>query len=190
MAPRLNGHWLYLHGFNSGPQSLKARETAEFLARNAPHITLHCPKLAPHPARALQEARSLLERLPDDTLLIGSSLGGFYATWLAETCRRNAVLINPAIRPWLALGDRLGPQHNTYTGDDYLLTEDDLHCLAQHAVATPDPARFRLFLGTADTVLDWREAMRHFPGARFTIFNGDDHRLGRWPECLPALLTT
>ncbi|VEB39893.1 esterase YqiA [Chromobacterium violaceum] len=77
-------HIVYLHGFNSGPQSLKAGETASWLRQHAPDIVLHCPRLSPHPAEAARQADELIAGLPADTLLIGSSLGGFYATLQAE----------------------------------------------------------------------------------------------------------
>ena len=89
--------FVYLHGFNSSPHSLKAQETRDWLARHAPSARFHCPRLSPHPAQALAAAHDLVAALPADTLLIGSSLGGFYAAWLADTLKRKAVLINPAV---------------------------------------------------------------------------------------------
>jgi len=178
---------LYLHGFNSSPLSLKARETAEWLAANAPDIRLHCPALPVHPAAALRDLQQQLATLPDDTLLVGSSLGGFYACWLAETCRRHAVLINPAVEAPALLRGLPSRQHQPYSGEDYTLDASDFAALDAHQVLRPDPARYWTILGSADEVLDWRVAARRFAGARLTVFNGDDHRLARWPECLPQL---
>lgn len=178
---------VYLHGFNSSPQSLKARETADWLLTHAPDIRLHCPQLPPHPALALKTAHALVRSLPEDTLLVGSSLGGFYATWLAETCNRRAVLVNPAVEAPRLLRTLPASQHHPYTGEDYTLDETDFTELEAHQIQHPDPARFWVILGSADEVLDWRVAMRHFAGAALTVFNGDDHRLARWPECLPSL---
>jgi len=178
---------VYLHGFNSSSQSAKARETAAWLAAHAPDVAFHCPTLPHSPAAALALAAELIGRLPPDTLLVGSSLGGYYATALAERLDRRAVLINPAVRPFELLTELLGPQHNPYTGEDYTLTERHLVELQAAYIARPDPRRYWLVLGSADETLNWREAARHFAGCRQTVFNGDDHRLQRWAECLPAL---
>lgn len=180
-------HYLYLHGFNSGPGSAKATETQTFLCALGREHRFHCPALSPYPATALQQAQALVARLPADTVLIGSSLGGFYATWLAETCQRKAVLINPAVRPFLRREVLLQEQHNPYSGERYQLTEADLAVLQRHFIARPTPQRYWLVLGSADETLDWREAAQHYAGCRQTIFAGDDHRLQRWHECLPAL---
>jgi len=180
-------HIIYLHGFNSGPQSLKAQETARWLQQHAPDITLHCPRLSPHPAQAIQQAEQLLLTLPADSWLIGSSLGGYYATWLAEKHGRKAALINPAVTPHLDLQRHLGAQHNPYTGESYTLGDADMQALLAMQ-ATPRHGQYWLLLGSADEVLDWRQAARHFGRHHQTIFNGDDHRLKRWLECLPPLL--
>lgn len=179
--------YLYLHGFNSSPQSLKARETAEWLGAHQPESRFHCPSLPVRPAQALNEIRALIAGLPEDTLLIGSSLGGFYAAWLAQSMNRRAVLINPAVEPHLDLLRLPRDQIHPSTGEHYRLEEQDLETLLAHRLSRPDPERFWLILGSADEVLDWRRAARLFSGCRQTVFNGDDHRLQRWPECLPYL---
>lgn len=181
-------HIVYLHGFNSGPQSLKAGETAAWLGRHAPDVALHCPRLSPHPAEAIMQAETLLQALPPETLLIGSSLGGFYATHLAERHSRPAALINPAVRPDRDLARFAGEQTNPYTGEVYTLGEADLQALLALRVAKPSPGRYWLLLGSRDEVLDWREAAGHYPGSRQSVFNGDDHRLNNWPKVLPAVV--
>ncbi|WP_051229198.1 YqiA/YcfP family alpha/beta fold hydrolase [Paludibacterium yongneupense] len=181
MSPDLN--FVYLHGFNSSPGSAKALETAAFLAPG----TLHCPALPPHPADALRVAREVVENLPADTVIIGSSLGGFYASWLAAALDRRAVLINPTLFPHIELARFMGEQIQPFTGERYTLGRDDGAVLAEHVVARPSLRRYWLVLGTADETLDWRLAARHYSGCRQTLLNGDNHRLQRWPECLPGL---
>lgn len=181
-------HIIYLHGFNSSPQSLKAQETAAWLAQHAPTITLHCPKLSPHPATAMRQAEELLLSLPADSWLIGSSLGGYYAGWLAEKHGRKAALINPAITPYIDLQRYLGAQRNPYTGEEYVLDDADMQALLAMRLPAPAAGQYWLWLGSADEVLDWQAAARYYRGHRQTIFNGDDHRLKRWLECLPPLL--
>ncbi|WP_293760489.1 YqiA/YcfP family alpha/beta fold hydrolase [uncultured Aquitalea sp.] len=181
-------HIVYLHGFNSGPKSLKAHETADYLRRHHPDCEFHCPQLSPHPAEAAHQAETLLQGLPKDTLLIGSSLGGFYATHLAEKLGLRAALINPAVTPHADLSRFLGPQVNPYTGEAYTLSEADMAALMALRVSHPSARRYWLYLGTRDEVLDWKAAARHYRNNHQTVFNGDDHRLARWPECLPGLM--
>jgi predicted esterase YcpF (UPF0227 family) len=179
--------FLYLHGFNSSPESLKARETRDWLQQHLPAARFHAPALSPHPRQAMKEAESLLQSLPQDTLLIGSSLGGFYASWLAENLQRRAVLINPTVQPHLDLLRLPREQLHPYSGEVYSLTDEDAQALEAHQVRKPNPARYWLVLGSQDEVLDWRLAAQHFQGSKLTLFSGDNHRLQRWPECLPGL---
>ncbi|WP_174872874.1 YqiA/YcfP family alpha/beta fold hydrolase [Vogesella oryzae] len=181
-------HYLYLHGFQSGPQSLKARETRDFLASSTPLHTFAAPQLSPYPATAIAQLAELIVTQQQPMVLIGSSLGGFYATHLAERFDLPAVLINPAIYPERDLARFLGPQHNPYTGEDYVLTEQHMAELEVIRPESVHAANYWLVLGTEDEVLDWRIAAGYYAGARQSIFNGDDHRLQRWPQCLPALL--
>ncbi|AXE32632.1 hypothetical protein DK842_08295 [Chromobacterium phragmitis] len=181
-------HIVYLHGFNSGPQSLKAGETAAWLREHAPDISLHCPRLSPHPAEAIRQAEQLLSGLPADALLIGSSLGGFYATHLAERHGLPAALINPAVRPDRDLERFRGEQTNPYTGEVYTLGNDDLRALLAQKTDAPDNGRYWLLLGSRDETLDWREAAVHYRHSRQTVFNGDDHRLNNWPKVLPQVV--
>lgn len=180
-------HWLYLHGFKSGPGSLKVTETRGFLARHAPGTELLCPALSPHPAEALAQAERVLAGLTEPPLLIGSSLGGFYATALAERHGLPAVLINPSVRPFERFDAFYGEHENPYSGERFTLGEADRAALEAMYVAHPNPAHYWLVLGSADEVLDWRLAARHFAGARQTVLNHDDHRLARWPQRLPEL---
>lgn len=181
-------HWLYLHGFKSGPGSLKVSETRDYLASQHPDITLHYPALSPYPAQALAQAARLIESLPDKPLLIGSSLGGFYATALAERYELTAVLINPSVRPFDHFGVFGGMHENPYNGECFTLGDADQAALQQMYVACPSAGRYWLVQGSHDEILDWREAARHYAGCRMTVLNGDDHRLARWPEMLPAVL--
>lgn len=177
---------VYLHGFQSGPASAKARETAAWLGQHCPDWRFHAPKLSPYPAQAVAQADALLAGL-EQPLLLGSSLGGYYASWLAERHDCRAVLINPAIRPYDDLARFLGDNQSPWTGERFTLTPAHMDELLALRVERPRAARYWLVLGTQDEVLDWREAARCYRGARMTVFNGDDHRLQRWPECLPGL---
>ena len=119
---------------------------------------------------------------------VGSSLGGFYATWFAEKYDRRAVLINPAIRPDLGLAAYLGPQRNLYTGEAFELTPAHLEAWRALVMDRVDPERYLLLLETGDEVLDWRAAARKYEGARTVIRDGGDHTLQSFAEHLPRIL--
>ena len=168
---------VYIHGFNSSPASHKSNQLRERLAALGRENEFACPAL-PHWPR---DAMALLERevsgLPaDQVTLVGSSLGGFYATYLTEKLGMRSVLVNPAITPHDGLRAYLGPQKNLYTGDEYVLTEEHLAQLAGLHVRNPTKMdSYLLMHTTGDELLDWRIAVNHFQGCRQVIVQGSDH---------------
>ncbi len=180
---------LYLHGFNSAPASHKARTLQAYLQARGFGAQFVCPALPHLPEQAVRTIERELERhAPDRVTFVGSSLGGFYATWFAERHGARAVLINPAIRPHLGLEVSLGEQQNLYTGERYALTRAHLDGWRALDVPRVDPERYLLLLETGDEVLDWREAARKYEGARTIIRDGGDHTLKSFPEHLPRIL--
>ena len=127
---------LYLHGFNSSPASTKARQLSRLMDAIGLAEALQVPALDNHPQRALEQLEELLPTL-GRPLLVGSSLGGYYATVLAERHGLRALLINPAVRPWQLLEGRLGVQHNYHSGEGWWLTEGHLRALEQMQVPPP-----------------------------------------------------
>lgn len=121
--------------------------------------------------------------------LIGSSLGGFYATWLTEKYGVRSVLVNPALTPHEGLRAYLGSQKNLYTGDEYQLTEEHLEQLANLHVARPGKLdRYLLMHTTGDELLDWRTAVDHYPGCRKIIVQGSDHGFKEFGDYLDTVL--
>jgi predicted esterase YcpF (UPF0227 family) len=180
---------LYLHGYNSAPSSHKARTLHKHLAGLGLGDRFVCPALPHQPAEAVALAESLLTGQNAATVtLVGSSLGGFYATWLAEKHHCRAVLVQPAVFPHLGLEQYLGTQKNLYTGAEYELTRAHLQGWRELVVETVDPERYLLLLETGDEVLDYREAVRKYEGARMVIREGGDHMLQSFPEHLPRIL--
>jgi len=170
---------VYLHGFNSSPQSVKGQLLARAAAALADPPRFHLPQLHHRPAQAMRDVCSWIDReAPEgrDLTFIGSSLGGFYATWLAERYRARAVLINPAIRPHEDLQPVLGRQRNLYTGEEYEVTPAHFAELA--AIKVPRitrPERYYLLVRTGDEILDWREAVTYYAGAFQHVAGGGDH---------------
>ncbi len=104
---------LYLHGFRSSPQSFKALHMGQRMQALGLAADFHCPQLPASPKHAIelamQIARQVLQQhAPDQLTIVGSSLGGFYATWLAERLGCRAVLLNPAVTPPQELAQYVG----------------------------------------------------------------------------------
>jgi len=181
---------IYVHGFNSSPSSHKSNQLRERLAALGRESEFACPAL-PHQPR---EAMALLEKevsgaLPDQVTLIGSSLGGFYATYLTERFGMRSVLVNPAITPHEGLRRYLGPQKNLYSGDEYVLTQGHLEQLAGLHVAQPARMdRYLLLHTTGDELLDWRIAVDHYRGCRQVVVQGSDHGFRQFGDYIDILL--
>ncbi len=180
---------LYLHGFNSSPQSHKAQVLARFLAARGLGGQEACPALPPLASDAVRVIERILgaeEGRP--VCFVGSSLGGFYATYFAEKRHARAVLINPAIEPHIGLRAYLGPQKNLHTGAPYELTEAHLREWAALYVPVVTAERYLLLVETGDEVLDYRQALRRYAGAEQLVIPGGDHSLQSFPALLPRIL--
>ena len=180
---------LYLHGFNSSPASHKARVMAEHMSARGWGSRFLCPDLPHLPGDAIALLKAQVERHPPGTLtLVGSSLGGFYATWLAECYACRAVLLQPAVRPHVGLEAYLGKQKNLYTGAEFELTRAHLEGWRDLHLDKVDAERYLLILETGDEVLDYREAVQKYAGARMVIRQGGDHMLQSFQEHIPRIL--
>lgn len=180
---------IYVHGFNSSALSFKARLLRERMTQLGLDAAYACPDLAHRPRQAIAQLEALIAGAPRPaTALVGSSLGGFYATWLAEKYRLKAVLVNPAVRPYELLQDYLGPQKNLYTGAEYELTGQHLAELRDLEVAAITPERYLLMVRTGDEVLDYRQAVEKYRGARQIVIEGGDHGFGDFAAYLDTVL--
>ena len=181
---------VYIHGFNSSPSSHKSNQLRERLALLGRESEFACPALPYQPREAMALLERELSRLPaGEVTLVGSSLGGFYATYLTEKLGVRSVLVNPAITPHEGLRAYLGPQKNLYTGDEYELTEEHL---AQAAVLhMAKPVRMDSYLlmhTTGDELLDWRVAVDHYRGSRQVIVQGSDHGFREFVDYIDIVL--
>jgi predicted esterase YcpF (UPF0227 family) len=182
----------YLHGFNSGPQSVKGQQLARAVAALPPALRpeYFLPRLAHCPAEAIgATSRWAVNGDPDGLTFVGSSLGGFYATHLAEAHGAKAVLINPAIHPERSLAPFAGRQHNPYTGEQYELAPRhfaELAALKVDRLAHPD--RYLLLAQAGDELLDYREAIAFYAGAWQFIQGGGDHAYRAFSEQIPLIL--
>ena len=184
---------IYLHGFNSGGTSQKAG----WLRHHCAPIIVFSPTYEPHRAHdAARELRKFIGRLrrenPQDPklMLIGSSLGGFWAQVLAPEYGAAMVLINPSLRPDETLARHVGRYPNTATGGETVLTAADVAELRDYRVEPCDPRVPTLvLLDEADELLDYRVAAAAFRGCGKTIvYPGGSHRFDHLPEALPEIL--
>jgi predicted esterase YcpF (UPF0227 family) len=184
---------IYIHGFNSSSQSEKATEVRNYLNTVDAPIDYLSPTFANYPGQAYQQLVDLIteqrEQGRDNIALIGSSLGGFMATALAERYDVRAVLINPAVYPYNLIRFLLGENQNPYTGETFLLEEkhiDELHQI--EVVPLTHPERLWVLLQTGDDLLNYRDAESYYQLAKVDIEEGGSHRFDNFERHLPAAL--
>ena len=181
---------LYLHGFRSSPLSMKSRLLAAQMQALGRSDEWLCPQLPASPKQAIELALSLVKDVPVEELtIIGSSLGGYYATWLAEQLGCRAVLLNPAIVPLLDLEQHVGVTTAFHSDAPFEFRRahiDELRAFAVPAIARP--ARYFLIAATGDEVLDYRDMVAHYAGARQTVIDGSDHGISEFADYLAPVL--
>jgi predicted esterase YcpF (UPF0227 family) len=178
---------VYLHGFNSSPQSHKAQVMQRYMRERGLEKEFACPALPPLATQAIRTAEKRITG-KKNVCFVGSSLGGFYATYLAETHGLKAVLINPAIDPHIGLRASLGPQTNLHTGEPYELTPAHLRQWEKLYLPRITPQRYLLIVETGDEVLDYRKAVERYAGAEQLVIAGGDHSLQSFPQHLARIL--
>jgi hypothetical protein len=180
---------LYLHGFRSSPQSFKARLMRARLEELGRIDEWICPMLPVSPREAIALAEVLAAKALDEITLVGSSLGGFYATWLAEKHGWRAVLLNPAVVPQKDLSAYLGEQPLWHGGGSVVVEPhhlDELRALSVTSITRPE--RYYLIAATGDEVLDYRTMLGHYPQTRTTLIEGGDHAISDFPDYLDQVL--
>ena len=181
---------LYLHGFRSSPRSFKARVLAERLTELGRSDEWCCPMLPVSPFETIALAESLVAAAPPQPVtVIGSSLGGYFATHLAEKHGWPAVLLNPAVVPQRDLSQYLGEQPLWHGGGSIVVEAhhlDELRALGVASITRPE--RYYLIAATGDEVLDYREMLAHYPGARTRLIEGSDHAISEFPQYVDDVL--
>jgi predicted esterase YcpF (UPF0227 family) len=186
-------HLLYLHGFRSSPASAKARRMAAWAATQ-PGLTFACPQLPPSPLEAMALVAGIVADWPaDSAAVIGSSLGGFYATSLAERPGHRAwrvAVLNPAVDPARDLSRHIGEL--TAWHDPGLKFDFTARHVAELAHLTPParltrPLRYYALIAKGDELLDWREILARYAGCDGEVIDGSDHGLTDFEHHLPGL---
>ena len=183
-------HLLYLHGFRSSPQSAKARQMAAWMQAHRPQVQWWCPQL-PHSPRV---AMALLSEGMADwpaacTGVIGSSLGGFYATAVAEQSGCRAVLLNPAVDPARDLTRHIGEITAWHSDERFFFRPGFIAELRAISPATLTRLeRYFAIIAKGDEVLSWVEMHERYRGCRITLLEGSDHALSEFGELLPQVV--
>jgi len=181
---------LYLHGFRSSPKSFKARVVQKALEDAGRAHDLICPQLPASPKAAMELALLLAERhAPDNLSIIGSSLGGFYATWLAERLGVRAVLLNPSVNPLKNLEHHVGVTTAWHSDEPFEFRReyiDELAALRVENITRPE--RYFLVAATGDEVLDYRDMVAHYAGAKQHVIEGSDHAISEFPQYVDEVL--
>ena len=185
---------LYLHGFRSSPRSTKARQLATRLAERGLAEQFRCPQLPVSPRAAAALVSGLVhERDTEPLAVIGSSLGGYYATWIGEQVGCPVVVLNPAVRPDRDLAGHLGKQrlYHAMPGEDATIDVrpeflDELRALDVGPITRPE--RYYLVAAKGDELLDWREMVARYPGARQRVIEGSDHGLSDFADYIDDVL--
>jgi len=189
---------LYLHGFRSSPRSFKATLMARAMAERGLAQQWRCPQLPPSPRQAADLAAAQAAELlalapgarPEQLTVVGSSLGGYYATWLAQRIGCKAVLLNPAVDPARDLAAHVGAQRGDHDDMPFEFLPrylDELRELQVGELTRPD--RYFLLACTGDEVLDWREMAARYAGCRQRIIEGGDHGISDFERWMPEVLS-
>jgi len=182
---------LYLHGFNSSPESHKAQVLHDYMKRTGLGDRIDIPEIPPVPADAIELLQQHAEEIikHDELSLAGSSLGGFYATWLAEKYNCPAVLINPAVKPHELLKKYLGENTNYYTAESWVLDETHIRQFRELYIdKVSNPQRYLLMLQTGDETLDYRQAIEKYAGCPSIVEQGGSHEFSEFERHLDNIL--
>ena len=194
---------IYIHGFISSPQSAKAQLLLKAMSGLGRENEYTTPQLPLDPEQAMKKLEAFIEtnlqqQNTAKIALVGSSLGGFYAMWLANKYNLKAVLVNPSVRPYDSLKAHLGEVENIYTGEKYTFEERHIEILKSYDVKTPDkPENYYLMVQTGDEILDYRQALEKFSisedvgcvgGIKCEVQKGGSHGFDKFENMIPGIL--
>ncbi|GAA4005725.1 alpha/beta fold hydrolase [Comamonas faecalis] len=180
-------HMLYLHGFRSSPQSAKAQRMARYVEQNHPRVQLWCPQLPPSPREAMALIEDGIAGWPSARMaVVGSSLGGYYASAVAQRMHCKSVMLNPAVDPARDLAHYIGEQSSWHTPEERFFFRaeyiDELRALDVRG--QPQAAPELLVAARGDELLDWREMVARYPQAQHIVLPGGDHALSDFEQVL------
>jgi predicted esterase YcpF (UPF0227 family) len=187
---------IYLHGFNSSPDSKKAQSLERYIkqqtseASSAQRLEFLAPSLPYKPVEAIRLIEGLLADGEQKTILMGSSLGGYYSIYLAQQYPLKVILINPLVSLPPGFAEQFpGSYTNPYSGDEFEILPEDVDFLQDLEVKViPDQIDYLLLAETGDEVLDYQQAVTKLPGAQQIILPGGSHRFENFDRVLPDIM--
>ncbi|WP_371186680.1 YqiA/YcfP family alpha/beta fold hydrolase [Thalassotalea maritima] len=180
---------LTIHGFNSSPKSLKAEQTKAYFNQHFPQIDVVAPQLKTTPDAAIKQLVDIIESAPEASwMLTGSSLGGYFATYLASRFSIPAVLINPAVKPFELLAEVIGEHTNPYTNETYHVTSEHMQQLKRLWVDDIDVDKFMVMVQKGDEVLDYQQAVNKYRDTCLLVQEGGDHSFVGFEKMLPDVV--
>lgn len=184
----MNKNIFYFHGFASSADSTKAEVFNDFINERFPDISIHIPNIDNSVEKSFIQLEELVEENKGEKLFIGSSLGGFYASYFAEKLDSKAVLINPASNPYLGMKMYLGKNINYSTNEEFDLTKKDLEILKQKNVSKINsPSNYLVLIETGDEVIPFKYTLEFYNSCNFLIVNGGSHSFDSFKERLEII---
>ena len=180
--------FLVIHGFTSSSRSYKAQTLLKWLESQGREEEWMCPDLPIDPAQAIQVLSEIIEKSPTPPKLVGSSLGGFYATVLSAQYNLKAIVINPAVNAGLVLKRAIGPQQAWHSEESYEFTQAHVDSLNEMDLLEPvSPDNIFLMAEMADETLDWKRAAAFYRDCHQLVFRGGDHGFTRFEQVIPLI---
>ena len=185
---------LYIHGFNSSPLSVKAEQARKYFLTHFPEITFYCPQLASNPKGAIEQLEAIIQSSQSHSswYLMGSSLGGYFASYLSGKYNFPCILVNPAIKPFELLEDYLGEQVNPYTEEVYQVTKEHMVALKAIEPTAPDfdtqkKNNYLVMVQTDDEVINYQQAVEKYQHCQLIVEQGGDHSFVGFEQHLPTI---
>ena len=178
----------YFHGFASSADSTKALVFQNFIKKRFPSVQLHIPNIDNSIEKSFVQLEDLVAKNNTNKLFMGSSLGGFYASYFAEKYNSKAVLINPASNPYRGMEMYLGKNINYSTNEEFYLTKEDLEVLKEKNVSSiNNPSNYLVLVETGDEVIPFKYTLEFYKGCNFCVVNGGSHSFDSFQDKLEII---
>ena len=178
----------YFHGFASSADSTKALVFQNFIKKRFPNVQLHVPNIDNSIEKSFVQLEDLVNKNSTNRLFMGSSLGGFYASYFAEKYNSKAVLINPASNPYRGMEMYLGKNINYSTNEEFYLTKEDLEVLEEKNVSSiNNPSNYLVLVETGDEVIPFKYTLEFYKGCNFCVVNGGSHSFDSFQDKLEII---
>lgn len=184
----LSKNIFYFHGFASSADSTKALVFQNFIKKRFPNVQLHVPNIDNSIEKSFVQLEDLVNKNSTNKLFMGSSLGGFYASYFAEKYNSKAVLINPASNPYRGMEMYLGKNINYSTNEEFYLTKEDLEVLEEKNVSSiNNPSNYLVLVETGDDVIPFKYTLEFYKGCNFCVVNGGSHSFDSFQDKLEII---